>query len=327
MVKRERGGVVNTKIFYNRYVLQQNVVKHTKNFQLIESREDIIRRKIAIRGKRIRVLKRWGKRTGRINRLEDRSKILGKEGRQFQRQGSKYLEEDNTSHQGLGVRLLSATDSDLIRIGKDKIKKTTKGVMDVIALEKNEGMRRVDRNNFINQRYMAFIRLQRRVWRDRLRLDQIAISTPPPREKVLVALFLYSLNTEKLEKPNSEMFNVILAAWQKVQLEVVKREYESKYEQHANWQMKEGEYPSMLKYSEGKGILVCSLLTMDDENGSSNVFNIFLTSIVHIIQKYFDGQQHYDISYKFNTSCIKETQCEDTAMFCNLTLLRCQCAV
>ncbi|KAL4150135.1 hypothetical protein QTP88_003969 [Uroleucon formosanum] len=75
MAKRVRGGVVNTKIFYYRYALQQNGVK--------QSREDVIRGKVAIRGKRIRVLKRWGIRTGRINRLEDRSKILRKEGSQF----------------------------------------------------------------------------------------------------------------------------------------------------------------------------------------------------------------------------------------------------
>ncbi|XP_060868062.1 uncharacterized protein LOC132943204 isoform X1 [Metopolophium dirhodum] len=70
---------------------------------------------------------------------------------------------------------------------------------------------------------------------------------------------------------------------------------------------------------------------MDDENGSSSVFNIFLTSMVHIIQKCFNvlisGHQHYNISNKFNTSCTKETQCENTAMFCDLTTLRCQCAV
>jgi hypothetical protein len=41
--------------------------------------------------------------------------------------------------------------------------------------------------------------------REGLKLDLIAISTPLPREKVLVALFLSSLKTEKLEKPNSEL--------------------------------------------------------------------------------------------------------------------------
>jgi len=40
-------------------------------------------------------------------------------------------------------------------------------------------------------------------------------------------------------------------------------------------------------------------------------------------------QEHFNFNrtYKFNTSCITEMQCENTAMFCNLTTHRCQCAL
>lgn len=35
----------------------------------------------------------------------------------------------------------------------------------------------------------------------------------------------------------------------------------------------------------------------------------------------------FNTTYKFNTSCITEMQCENTAMFCNLTTNRCQCSL
>ncbi|XP_022170846.1 uncharacterized protein LOC111034113 [Myzus persicae] len=65
---------------------------------------------------------------------------------------------------------------------------------------------------------------------------------------------------------------------------------------------------------------------MDDGNRSSNVFNIFLIGMFDTIQKCFIEQLNYNGTYKFNTSCTKEMQCDNTAMFCNLTTLRCQCA-
>ncbi|XP_027837383.2 uncharacterized protein LOC114119861 [Aphis gossypii] len=61
---------------------------------------------------------------------------------------------------------------------------------------------------------------------------------------------------------------------------------------------------------------------MDDKNDS---FKLFKNVFTNIIQEYFHGQ-YFNTTNRFNTSCTKETQCDSTAMFCNLTTLLCQCA-
>ncbi|XP_060850116.1 uncharacterized protein LOC132929073 [Rhopalosiphum padi] len=65
---------------------------------------------------------------------------------------------------------------------------------------------------------------------------------------------------------------------------------------------------------------------MDGENDTSELFVNVLENVGTLIQEFVDRKIEFNTTNRFNTGCSKEVQCENVALFCNLTTLLCQCA-
>ncbi|XP_025418922.1 uncharacterized protein LOC112689426 isoform X2 [Sipha flava] len=62
-----------------------------------------------------------------------------------------------------------------------------------------------------------------------------------------------------------------------------------------------------------------------DEN-TTILFDIFFNRVIITFKELFNGQLNNTMIDKFNTSCKDDLECQDVALFCNLTSSLCQCA-